>query len=75
VPPRASDAAQKIVPTHVFKPAPPPDVLIISGGQGIRYTGIESAIEFTRERFPELQYLITVCTGGVLAGRAAVLER
>lgn len=74
VPPAASEFAQTIVPTHTFKTAPPLDVLIIPGGQGTRYAGIERAVEFTRERFPELQYLITVCTGAGVAARAGVLD-
>lgn len=73
-PPAASDFAQTILPTHTFETAPPLDVLIIPGGQGTRYAGIERAVGFTRERFPELQYLITVCTGAGVAARAGVLD-
>ncbi|TDZ26088.1 Isonitrile hydratase [Colletotrichum orbiculare MAFF 240422] len=68
------DFGQTIVPTHTFQTAPPLDVLIVPGGQGTRYAGIRSAIDFTRERYPELQYLVTVCTGAGVAARAGVLD-
>lgn len=70
----ASDFGQAILPTHTFENCPPLDVLIVPGGQGTRYVGIRSAIDFVRDRFPELQYLITVCTGSGVAARAGVLD-
>ncbi|KAL0942695.1 dj-1 family protein [Colletotrichum truncatum] len=69
-----SDFGQTILPTHTFQTAPPLDVLIVPGGQGTRYAGIRTAIEFIKERFPELQHLITVCTGAGVAARAGVLD-
>ncbi|KAK2033236.1 DJ-1/PfpI family protein [Colletotrichum zoysiae] len=70
----ASDFGQLIVPTHTFKTAPPLDVLIVPGGQGTRYPSISAAIDFVRERFDSLQYLLTVCTGSGVAARAGVLD-
>ncbi|KAF6818056.1 dj-1 family protein [Colletotrichum plurivorum] len=70
----ASDFGQTILPTYTFQTCPPLDVLIVPGGQGTRYAGIRSAIDFVRDRFPELQYLITVCTGSGVAARAGVLD-
>ncbi|GKT45026.1 isonitrile hydratase [Colletotrichum spaethianum] len=69
-----SDFGQRIVPTHTFQTAPPLDVLIVPGGQGTRYPGISTAINFIRERFDSLQYLLTVCTGSGVAARAGVLD-
>lgn len=66
-----------ILPTHTFATCPPDlDVLLIPGGQGTRAQSpaISAAIEFISQRFPELQYLITVCTGSALAARAGVLD-
>jgi transcriptional regulator GlxA family with amidase domain len=67
---------QTIVPTHTFDTAPPLDVLLIPGGLGNRDPGpgIQAVIEFTRKIYPSLKYLITVCTGAVLAARAGVLD-
>ncbi|WQF88469.1 Putative class I glutamine amidotransferase [Colletotrichum destructivum] len=70
----ASDFGQRIVPTHTFQTAPPLDVLIVPGGQGTRYPGITTAVDFVRERFGSLQYLLTVCTGAGVAARAGVLD-
>ncbi|TQN64943.1 Isonitrile hydratase [Colletotrichum shisoi] len=70
----ASDFGQRIVPTHTFQTAPPLDVLIVPGGQGTRYPGISAAVDFVRERFGTLQYLLTVCTGAGVAARAGVLD-
>lgn len=71
-----SAIGQTIVPTHTFSSAPPLDVLLIPGGYGTRGSppGLEDAIAFIRARFPELKYMITVCTGARLAARAGVLE-
>lgn len=69
-----SDFGQSIVPTHTFQTAPPLDVLIIPGGQGTRNPGIRTAIDFVKERFDSLQYLLTVCTGAGVAARAGVLD-
>ncbi|KAF9880863.1 amidohydrolase [Colletotrichum karsti] len=74
VPQANSDFGQTILPTHTFQTAPPLDVLIVPGGQGTRYAGIRTSIDFVKERFPELQYLITVCTGAGVAARAGVLD-
>lgn len=74
VPPAASEFAQ--TPCR-HTPSRRPRRLTCSsfpGGQGTRYAGIEQAVEFTRERFPELQCLVTVCTGAGVAARAGVLD-
>lgn len=72
--PMGSDFGQRIVPTHTFDTAPPLDLLLVPGGQGTRVPGIGSAIEYIREIYPSLQYLITVCTGSGVAARAGVLD-
>ncbi|KAI8264564.1 amidohydrolase [Colletotrichum sp. SAR11_239] len=74
VPAANSDFGQTILPTHTFQTAPPLDVLIVPGGQGTRYAGIRASIDFIKGRFPQLQYLITVCTGAGVAARAGVLD-
>ncbi|KAJ0106980.1 hypothetical protein J7T55_011075 [Diaporthe amygdali] len=70
------DFGTSILPTHTFETAPPLDVLVVPGGQGTRAqsAAISGSIEFIRQRFPSLQYLITVCTGAGLAARAGVLD-
>jgi transcriptional regulator GlxA family with amidase domain len=67
---------QTVVPTHTFASSPHLDVLFIPGGYGTRGSppGLDEAIDFIRARFPELKYMITVCTGSRLAARSGVLD-
>lgn len=69
-----SDFGQSVVPTHTFTTAPPLDVLLVPGGRGTRVPGISSTVEYVRDVFPTLRYLITVCTGSGIAARAGVLD-
>lgn len=71
------DFGQSIVPTHTF--ASPPkdlDVLIVPGGAGSAYPlELQQAqIDFVKEQYPKLKYLISVCTGASLLARAGVLN-
>ena len=68
--------AQSIVPTHTFTTAPPLDVLIVPGGMGTRNItdDIQRAIDFIRDTYPSLQYLITICTGARLAALSGRLD-
>jgi len=72
--PNGSDFGQSIVPTHTFDNAPPLDVLLIPGGVGAIYPGIESAINFIKNVYPSLKYLVTVCNGAAVAASAGVLD-
>lgn len=67
---------QSVVPTHTFATAPDLDVLLVPGGLGSRGSPPEvtAAVEFIRDVYPHLKYLITVCTGSGLATRAGVLD-
>jgi putative intracellular protease/amidase len=59
-------------PTHTFETAPDDiEVLIVPGGMG---NGGDDAPAFIKERFKNLRYLITVCTGADIAARAGVLD-
>lgn len=75
-PTKSPDFGTTIVPTHTFSTAPDLDVLLVPGGQGTRAQSpaISESIDFIRQRFPSLQYLITVCTGSGLAARSGVLD-
>ncbi len=65
-----------MLPTHTFETAPPLDVLFVPGGLGTRAPSplLNSTIAFIKERYPTLQYFITVCTGSGVAARAGVLD-
>ncbi|KAM7215482.1 Class I glutamine amidotransferase-like protein [Rhypophila decipiens] len=62
-------------PSHTLATAPKNlDVLIIPGGLGTRSPLINATIEYISKTYPNLQYLLTVCTGSVLAARAGLLD-
>ncbi|CAI7568788.1 unnamed protein product [Penicillium glandicola] len=72
----ANAIGQSVVPTHTFATAPSLDLLFVPGGLGTRGSSpvIEEAILYIRNVYPQLRYLITVCTGSGLAARAGVLD-
>ncbi|KAI9935122.1 hypothetical protein ASPWEDRAFT_175844 [Aspergillus wentii DTO 134E9] len=72
----ANATGQSIVPTHTFSTAPALDVLIVPGGLGMREStpAVEQAIDFVRDTYPTVKYLITVCTGAGVAAQAGVLD-
>lgn len=74
--PQSPGFGTSILPTHTFSTAPALDVLLVPGGQGTRAQSpaVSGSIDFIRQRFPSLQYLITVCTGSGLAARSGVLD-
>lgn len=64
-----------ITPTATFADDLDLDVLIVPGGPGVRAAeGLQPIINYVRETYPGLQYLITICTGASLAARAGVLD-
>ncbi|CEJ93660.1 hypothetical protein VHEMI09236 [[Torrubiella] hemipterigena] len=66
----------EVLPSYSFVDAPKDiDVLLVPGGQGVRATeSSQAAVDFVKARYPTLKYLLTVCTGAVLAARAGVLD-
>ncbi|KAH8799213.1 class I glutamine amidotransferase-like protein [Flagelloscypha sp. PMI_526] len=70
-----SSFSEYVLPTHTFD-NPPEDleVLIVPGGGGTRFPEVASSIDFVRNIYPSLRYLITVCTGAGIAARAGVLD-
>ncbi|KAJ8463466.1 hypothetical protein ONZ45_g17569 [Pleurotus djamor] len=70
-----SSFAQAIVPTHTF--ASPPEnleVLFVPGGSGTRAPDLGPAIDYIRDVYPSLRYIVSICTGSWLLARAGVLE-
>ena len=64
----------KILPTHTFATAPELDVLLVPGGAGVRAPDVKNITDFIADRYPSLEYLITVCTGAGLAAKSGVLD-
>ncbi|KAI7775403.1 hypothetical protein LA080_006826 [Diaporthe eres] len=63
-----------ILPTHTFASAPELDVLLVPGGAGVRAPDVKNITDFIADRYPSLEYLITVCTGAGLAAKSGVLD-
>jgi putative intracellular protease/amidase len=61
-------------PTHTYANAPPIDVLVVPGGMGSRSPDLGPEIEYIQKVFPDLKYLITICTGSGIAAQAGVLD-
>lgn len=73
--PMNSSFFQSVVPTHtVDNPPDDLDVLLVPGGLGTIAPDINSTVDYIRDVYPSLQYIITVCTGARLAARAGVLD-
>ena len=75
------------LPTHTFDNAPPLDVLLVPGGLGTYnppagypplpsggVTNNSDIVDFIRDRYPSLQYLISICTGAALVAQSGVLD-
>ncbi|KAF7561029.1 hypothetical protein G7046_g3109 [Stylonectria norvegica] len=74
--PNGASVGQSVVPTHTFH-SPPNDleVLLVPGGMGTRdIESTQPVVDYVHDAFPNLRYLLTVCTGSALAARAGVLD-
>ena len=67
--------SQEIIPTHTYDNAPPLDLLIVPGGTGTtKVPNVAEAVSFVIERYPSLQYIMSVCTGAQILARSAILD-
>ncbi|KAL2171518.1 hypothetical protein VTG60DRAFT_2686 [Thermothelomyces hinnuleus] len=69
--------SSKVLATHTFANAPALDILLVPGGAGTRMLeerGDRAMQDFIAARYPELRYLLTVCTGSATAAAAGVLD-
>ncbi|RYP57351.1 hypothetical protein DL769_009539 [Monosporascus sp. CRB-8-3] len=75
---RSTDSeAFPVVATHTFADAPALDVLLVPGGLGDRAledAGDTSVEDFVAHRFPQVDYLLSTCTGAVFLAKAGVLN-
>lgn len=67
---------QSVVPTHTFDNAPEDiEVLLVPGGIGTRRLELtQPVVDFVKQRYPKLKFLLTVCTGSALTARAGVMD-
>lgn len=68
-----------IIATHTYADAPALDVLLVPGGSGTRAMGkanggVTWVEDFVNERYEQLDYLLSVCTGAWLLARSGILD-
>lgn len=67
--------SSQINPTHTYSSPPSSiDVLLVPGGAGVRHLNLSTQVEFVRRTYPNLKYLISVCTGAGVLAQAGVLD-
>ncbi|GAB7334947.1 hypothetical protein MBLNU13_g06821t1 [Cladosporium sp. NU13] len=72
-----SSAFVSVPPTHTFATAPSDlEVLLVPGGAGARApdADLKATLDFIKETYPKLKYLITVCTGSMVVARTGLLS-
>ncbi|MEU6322094.1 GlxA family transcriptional regulator [Streptomyces sp. NPDC047009] len=62
-----------LVPDHALAEAPPPQTLIVPGGQGPRSPD-PRLVDWLREHGPHAGRLVSICTGAILLARAGLLD-
>ena len=63
-----------LTPEHTLESAPPLDVLIVPGGNGVNaLMENRDMLDFLRQRAPGLKILFSVCTGALVCGAAGLL--
>ncbi|EPS39808.1 hypothetical protein H072_6356 [Dactylellina haptotyla CBS 200.50] len=73
--PEKANISTVILTDATFANPPPLDVVIIGGGGGTRNeTTMAPVIEFAKNIYPSLQYIISVCTGATVLARAGLLD-
>ncbi|RFU77996.1 hypothetical protein TARUN_4231 [Trichoderma arundinaceum] len=75
-PAKSGIIGQSVVPTHTYKDAPKDiEVLLVPGGYGTEdLESTQPIVDYIKTAFPNLRYLLTVCTGSSLAARSGVLD-
>lgn len=74
-----SEWSTSVIPTHTYENPPKDlDVLLIPGGLGNRVLPDdhrEALLNYLRDVYPSLQYIISICTGSGLLAQSGLLDR
>ena len=74
-PQNSSFGGIRILPTDTYATAPEVEALLVPGGYGNRDPAIiRTTVDFIKAVYPSVKYLITVCTGSLVAAEAGVLD-
>jgi transcriptional regulator GlxA family with amidase domain len=74
VAPVTSQRVLKIVPEHSFADAPPPDILVIPGGDISSLERDPAFVAWFREASKNAEVTLTVCTGAFVPGSLGLLD-
>lgn len=65
---------QKTIPDYTFEHSPKADVLLVPGGGYEEQMKNDALIEWIKTKSKEVQYVMSVCTGALLLGKAGLLS-
>lgn len=73
--PVAARNGLRVVPDFALRDCPPPDLLVVPGGQGTRpLLQDEALLEWIRGQDARCELTLSVCTGSLLLARAGLLK-
>jgi transcriptional regulator GlxA family with amidase domain len=65
----------KIIPDYTLTKSPSPDILIIPGGNGRKIEMNNPVLlNWIKEKFSSLEFLLSVCTGSFILGKTGLLD-
>lgn len=65
----------KVTPDYSLNDCPPPDILVIPGGRGRKIEMNNSVLlNWTKQKFDSLEFLLSVCTGAFIVGKTGLLD-
>jgi len=65
----------KIIPDYTLTNSPPPDILIIPGGNGRKIEMNNPVLlDWIKEKFSSIEFLLSVCTGSFILGKTGLLN-
>ncbi|MGH9456309.1 MAG: DJ-1/PfpI family protein, partial [Thermoanaerobaculia bacterium] len=63
-----------VVPDYSIEESPRPDILVLPGGSSSAVTSDPEFLAWVEKAAKEAEYVLTVCTGAFIAGRAGLLD-
>ena len=64
-----------VVPTCTIENCPPLDILLVPGGEGTRpLLKRTNLLKWINEQYESVEYLLSVCTGSIVLGKAGLLN-
>jgi putative intracellular protease/amidase/YHS domain-containing protein len=74
VEPVTSQGFVRVTPEHGFASAPPPDVLVVPGGNARAVLDDEASMAWIRAAAADAELVLSVCNGALILARAGLLD-